>query len=73
MNRKAVIESLKREQLGARRWLIMTTAALAALGVGHGKLGIDSKPRRARLTAQGRRNIAKAQRARWAKIKKARA
>jgi hypothetical protein len=65
---KQVIQQLKAAQLKARKELIAVTAALTALGASHKFLGSD-RPKR-HLTPAGRRAIQKAQRARWAKLRK---
>jgi hypothetical protein len=67
-NLSAVVQQLKKERANAQGVVARLDAALKALGhLGSGNF--SSRPRR-KMSAAGRKRIAAAQRARWAKVRK---
>ena len=70
-NLSAVVQQLKKERANAQRVVARLDAALKALRhLGSGNS--SSRPRR-KMSAAGRKRIAAAQRARWARVKKQKA
>ena len=66
----AIVQQLKKERANARQMVARLDEALKALKhLG----GVVSAPRRRRLSVAGRKRIAAAQRARWAKVRKQKA
>ena len=69
-NLSAVVQQLKKERANAQRVVGRLDAALKALThLGSG----NSSSRRRKMSAAGRKRIAAAQRARWARVKKQKA
>jgi len=64
---KGVVQQLKKERERAMNHIQRIDKALAALGVGR-VVGRRAKAKR-KMSAEGRKRIAAAQRARWAKVK----